>query len=278
MNLPISEDCSTLSERRRLQAKARRLAKRAESLADAGRVDEAIACQSEVAALRPDDPAAFLRLGLLLREAHRIDPAVHALRRAQHLNPTLRDPREALIATLLDGGRFEEIVSEAKALVKVAPRSVFARDVLSIAYMQLGQIEKALRVVGELVWIDPMNPEHYLKRAMLFQQQDNTRAAVAEYGRVLYMSPEGSEAYACAEEALEMMDEDQLRQIVLLASEDRLFHWKLCRETAEAAQERGFFLSDDGVARLRHLAQSHLPDLERDLTSSTAWGRPRFYN
>src|SRR5579875_3328943 len=143
MNLTISEDATTLAERRRLQARARRLTKRAESLADAGRVDEAIACQSEVAALRPDDPAAFFRLGLLLREAHRIDPAVHALRRALHLNPSMRDPREALIATLLDGGRFEEIITEAKALVKVAPRSMFARDVLSIAYMQLGQIEKA---------------------------------------------------------------------------------------------------------------------------------------
>ncbi len=277
MNLPLSES-TTLSERRRLQARARRLARRAESLAGAGRVDEAIACQSEVAALRPDDPAAFLRLGLLLREAHRIDPAVHALRRAQHLSPSMRDPREALIATLLDGGRFEEIVLEAKALVRVAPRSVFARDVLSIAYMQLGRMEKALRVVGELVWLDPMNPDHYLKRAMLFQQQDNVRAAVAEYGRVLHMSAEGSESYQCAEEALQMMDEDQLRQIVLLASEDRVFHWKLGRETADAAQERGFFLSDDGVARLRHLVQNHLPDLDRDLSSSPAWGRPRFYN
>ena len=278
MNLTPTEDSTPLTERRRLQARARRLARRAETLADAGRVDEAIACQSEVAALRPDDAATFLRLGLLLREAHRIDPAVHALRRALHLNPSLRDPREALIATLLDGGRFDEIVAEAKALVRVAPRSVFARDVMSIAYMQLGQIEKALRVIGELVWLDPMNPDHYLKRAMLFQQQDNTRAAVAEYGRVLHMSPEGSEPYECAEEALETLDDDQLRQIILLASEDRLFHWKLCRETAEAAQERGFFLSDDGVARLRHLAHSHLGDLERDLAASTTWGRPRFYN
>jgi tetratricopeptide (TPR) repeat protein len=278
MNLPVPEESVTLSERRRLQAKARRLAKRAESLADAGRVDEAIACQSEVAALRPDDPAAFLRLGLLLREAHRIDPAVSALRHALLLSPATRDPREALIATLLDGGRFEEIVSEAKALVKVAPRSLFARDVLSIAYLQLGKHEKALRVVGELIWLDSLNPDHYLKRAMLFQQQNNIRAAVSEYIRVMNMAPEDSDAFACAEDALETLDEDQLRQIVLLASEDRLFHWKLCRETADAAQERGFFLTAEGVARLRHLAQSHLSDLERDLTSSTTWGRVRFYN
>lgn len=278
MNLPISDDSHAQSERRRLQAKARRLAKKADTLAGAGRVDEAIACQSEVAALRPDDAGAFLRLGLLLREAHKIEPAVHALRQALTLNPTGRDPREALIATLLDGGRFAEIIPESKALVRVAPRSLFARDVLSIAYMQLGQIEKALRTVGELVWLDPLNPDHYLKRAMLFQQQHNTRAAVAEYARVMEMAAQDSDAYLCAEESLENMDEEQLRQIVLLATEDRLFHWKLCRETAEAAQERGFFLSEEGVARLHHMAQSHLAEIERDIASSQSWERVRFYN
>lgn len=278
MNFTVSDGSLTLEERRRLQARARRLTKRAEVLADEGRVDEAIACQCEVTALRPDDSLAFVRLGLLYREARRLDPAVHALRRALILDPDLRDPREALIATLLDAGRFEEIVGESKALIKVAPRSVFGRDVLSIAYMQIGQLEKALRTIGELIWLDPLNPDHYLKRAILFQQQNNTKAAVVEYARVVEMTLPDSEAYLCAEEALGVMDEEQIRQIVLLASEDRLFHWKLCRDTAEAAQERGFFLSPDGVGRLRHIAEDHLADLERDLISSTAWGRVQIYN
>ena len=75
-----------------MQARARRLAKRAETLADAGRVDEAIECQSEVAELRPDDSMAFFRLGLLYREARRIDPAVDALRRALFLSPPSATP------------------------------------------------------------------------------------------------------------------------------------------------------------------------------------------
>jgi tetratricopeptide (TPR) repeat protein len=278
MNLPISTDSEILSERRRLQAKARRLAKRVETLAGAGRVDEAIVCQSEVAALRPHDAGAFLRLGLLLRSVHQIEPAVNAFRQALTIDPAERDPREALIATLLDGGRFKEIIAESKALVRVAPRSVFARDILSIAYMQLGQVEKALRTVGELVWLDPLNPDHYLKRAMLFHQQRNTRAAVAEYARVMEMAAQDSDAYQCAAESLESLDEEQLRQIVMLANDDRLFHWKLCRETAEAAQERGFFLSDEGIARLHQMAQSHLEEIERESAASQTWDRVRFYN
>ncbi len=281
MNLSPSQDSATqndpLAERRRLQARARRLARRAQSLAGAGRMEEAIACQSEVAALRPDDPAAFLRLGLLYREARRIEPAVLALRRAACLSPAQRDPREALIATLLDGGRYKEIIDEGKALVKVAPRSLFARDVLSIAYLQLGQIEKALRMIGELIWLDPLNPDHYLKRAMLFQQQGNVKGAVGEYARVLEMTEEGSETYDHAGEALESLDDDQLRQIVLLATEDQLFQWKLGHDTTEAAQERGFFLSTDGFSRLRHIALNHLPEMTFQEPNAQV-GRVRLYN
>ena len=123
MDMTPSQEVDLQPERRKLQARARRLAKRAETLADAGRVDEAIECQSEVAELRPDDSMAFFRLGLLYREAHRIDPAVHALRRALFLSPSERDPREALIETLLEGGRYPEVIAEGKALVRLAPRS-----------------------------------------------------------------------------------------------------------------------------------------------------------
>lgn len=261
-------------ERRRLQARARRLEKRAQTLAGAGRMEEAIACQAELTDLRPDDPTAFFRLGLMYREARRVEPALHALRRAADLNPEYRDPREALIATLLDSGRYQEIVNEGKILMKLAPRSVFARDVLSLAYMQLGQTDKALRVVGELVWLDPANPDHYLKRAMLLQQQGNVKNAVGEYTRVLEMAPEGSDALSVAADALETMDDRQLQQILLLASEDGVFQWKVRHDPAEATLERGYHLTPDGIAKLQfllHQQTQHSPD-------ALPFPRSRMYN
>ena len=177
-----------VAERRRLQARARRLAARAASLASEGRTDEAIVCQNEVTSLRPQDPIAFFRLGLLYREARRTDQAVHALRQAASLSPADRDPREALTETLVEASRFEEAVQEARALIRVAPRSLFARDALSVSYLQMGKLDKALQVTGEMVWLDPLNPGHHFRRGLLFQQQGNVRAAVGEYGRALDMS------------------------------------------------------------------------------------------
>lgn len=265
-------------ERRRLQARARRLTQRAQTLAGEGRFSEAIECQNEVTSLRPQDSGAFFKLGLLCREARRTDQAVQALRRATTLDPDDRDPREALTETLVEANRYEEAVQEARALIRVVPRSLFARDVLSVSYLQLGKFDKALQMTGEMIWLDPLNPNHHFRRGLLYQQQGNLRAAVGAYGRAQDMSHPESETYEDAEEALEILDDSQTRQILLLASEDRLFLLKLRRDLTEAVQERGFFLSEDGMDRLNHLLPHEFPDWIGDRPASVHWGGMGLYN
>ncbi len=262
----------TAADRRRLQARARRLTQRALTLAGVGKLAEAIQCQDEVTALRPQDAAAFFRLGMLCREARRTEQAVEALRRSTHLSPGDRDPREALTETLVEASRYDEAVLEARALLKIVPRSLFARDALSIAYLQLGKIEKALQVTGEMVWLDPLNPGHHFRRGLLFQQQGNLRAAVGEYSRALDMAHPESETYEDAEEALEMLDDEQTRQILLLASEDWFFLLKLRQDSPEAVMDRGFCLSEDGLARLQFILPHEFPEWATDRPAPICWG------
>ena len=268
----------TPAERRRLQARARRLTQRAVTLAGAGKIAEAIVCQDEVTALRPQDGAAFFRLGMLCREARRTEQAVQALRRSAHLSPGDRDPREALTETLVEASRYDEAILEARALIKLVPRSLFARDALSIAYLQTGKVEKALQVTGEMVWLEPLNPGHHFRRGLLLQQKGNLSAAVSEYSRALDMAHPESETYGDAEDALEMLDDEQTRQILLLASEDWFFLLKLRRDLAEAVSERGFCLSEDGLARLQHILPHEFPDWIGDRPAPISWGaRGRYH-
>ncbi len=265
-------------ERRRLQARARRLTQRALTLAGAGNLAEAIRCQDEVTALRPEDAAAFFRLGMLCREARRTEQAVQALRRSTHLSPGQRDPQEALTETLVEASRYDEAILEARALLKIVPRSLFARDVLSVSYLQTGKIARALQVTGEMVWLDPLNPGHHFRRGLLFQQQGNLKAAVGEYSRALEMSHPESETYGDAEEALEILDDEQTRQILLLASEDWFFLLKLRRDPTEAAGERGFCLSEEGQARLQFMLPHEFPEWTDDRPVPTNWGAQGRYH
>lgn len=278
MTLPPTTLSQTSADRRRRLARARRLTQRALILAGAGRLAEAIQCQDEVTEIRPEDAAAFFRLGLLCREARRTEQAVAALRRSTHLRPGDRDPREALTETLVEASRYDEAILEARALLKIVPKSLFARDVLSISYLQTGKLDKALQMTGEMVWLDPLNPGHHFRRGLLFQQKGNLTAAVGEYSRALDMSHPESETYSDAEDALEMLDDEQTRQILLLASEDWFFLLQLRRDSAEAVSERGFCLSEDGLARLGYLLPHEFPEWTGDRPTPIAWGaRGRFH-
>jgi len=278
MNALVSELEVTPGDKRKLQARARRLAKRAESLAGEGRFDEAIVYQAELVDLRPQDVGAALRLGLLYREARRIEAAVIELRRAAVLSPTLCDPREALIETLLDAAMYEETISEGKALLKVSPRNVFARDVLSVAYLQLGLLEKALHMATEMVRFDPLNPGHHFKRALLLQQAGNLSDAMTEYTRTRDLAMPESELHSDAREALEALDDYQLHQIMLLAAEDWHFNHQLRSDPAGAIHTRGFTLSAEGLSRAYYMAQDDNPELSAGQTMRTAWGGVRFYH
>jgi tetratricopeptide (TPR) repeat protein len=255
MSISASVNDFDAAERRRAEARARRLTKRAETLADAGRVTEAIACQAEVAALIPDDATAFLRLGLLYREARCLEPALTAFRHAHGLNPMQHDSYEALLDTLLDAGRFDEALIEGKALAKIAPRNLFAREALCIAYLQMGHATRALEVIDEMVRIDPINPSHHLRRGMLLHQQGRLSAAIEALLRARQAAPVGSDVLADSQMILAALDDHQLRLILLLAAEDRLFDMKLHRDPPEALESRGFVLSEEGQYRLLHLLQ-----------------------
>ncbi len=265
-------------EQRRNQAKARRLIRRAESLAEAGRMEEAIVCQNEVTALRPDDPVAFFQLGLLYREMHRMDSAVTALQHATHLDPGHPHPREALIGTLLEAGRFDETVTEGRALVKMEPRSLFARDALGVAYLHLDRVGQAIQIVQEMIRLDPLNPAHYLKQALLYQQKGDLGSAVKSFVRAVEAAPVGSDVLEEAQQALEGLDEYQMRQIAMLAAEDRLFRLKLCQDSTAAATERGFCLSPIGLARLNHLAQEHLSEIISHQSAPASGNTSRYYH
>ena len=215
---------------------------------------------------------------MLCREARRTEQAVQALRRSTHLSPGDRDPREALTETLVEASRYDEAILEARALLKIVPRSLFARDALSVAYLQIGKVDKALQVTGEMVWLDPLNPGHHFRRGLLFQQQGNLSAAVSEYSRALDMAHPESETYQDAEEALELLDDEQTRQILLLASEDWFFLLKLRRDLSEAVSERCFCLSEEGLARLTYMLPHEFPDWVEDRPAPISWGaRDRYH-
>lgn len=245
----------------RKSARLRRLQRKAENLAQAGKVSEALDCQRQVVAMSPDDPEGYMRLGFLHRSMYQIDEALHAFHRASGLNPHFPDPHEALAEAYLDAAHYNEAISESKKLLRLVPNSMPARDILSAAYLQTGQIDKALSVTSEMVRLAPLDSLSHYKRGILHRQRGAWRDALEEFTTAFEVAPKNSIEANEAEAAIESLDQQQIGEILLLASEDRLFQMRLTRNVQEAVQERGYHITSDAQEFLQRMANEEMQSI-----------------
>jgi len=134
---------------------------------------------------------------------------------------------------------------------------VFARDILGIAYLQQGRLDKALKVTDEQIRIDPTDACHFFKKAVLLQQKGQIAAAMLGFTRVVDMDPEGEMADD-AREAIAALDSYQLRQILTIAVEDAVFRTKIALDPEPALTAKGFKLSTAGLMALRQIELDEL--------------------
>lgn len=261
-NSPRQRTSSTLRETRGLR--------RADDLIASGKIEQALERLRKLISDVPGATRGYLKMASLLRQKRRVSEALDVLRAAISQNPAALTPREVLAELCLELGRWDEAIAQSRALLEYAPRSLFARDVLSAAYLQRGLLDRALCVTDEMITIDPNDPAHHFKRGVLLQQKGQLGSAVRAFVRVLQMHPD-SEAADESRAAIEMLDCYQLRQIVTLAVEDVPFRLRLRHSCVEAVMQRGFFLSDQGIAALCQMRFDELP------SAPTGW-RQYYYH
>src|SRR5579884_2984984 len=158
-----------------------------------------------------------------------------------------------MMTIALEAGDCRRAIAAGRALLKISPRHVPAHDTLGAAYIQMGDVDAAMRITNALIRLDPDTAAHHFKKALLCQHKGEIALAVQEFTEALLLDPNGPHAED-AREALQALDAHQLNQIVTLAMEDSVFRLKLDREPVEAAAERGFYLSETGNQLLIELS------------------------
>ena len=257
-----------------------RLRRKARDLAEAGNFVEAVTYQQALADISPEDPQAFMDLGILHRAASEIEDAAVAFERAGALAPQTPDPHEAMAQMYLDVSRYDDAIKECKALLRLIPHSLAARDILRSAYFQKGAIGKALAITEEMIRIAPYDPLSHYKQAVLHQHRNDWRNALDKFITAAEMAPEESLERYEAEAAIEALDQHQVRQILQLASEDRVFQLRLIRDVDEAVCDRGYSISPAAMAFIGQVALSQIIDysMERGADIYGRELRPQRYN
>ncbi|HEX8833503.1 MAG TPA: hypothetical protein VF719_04845, partial [Abditibacteriaceae bacterium] len=100
---------------------------------------------------------------------------------------------------------------------------------------------------------------HRLKYATLLQLQGNSGEALREFQRVLATYPDAPFSSE-ANDAIEILDNMQIQQVLLRAAEQDGFRLQLQHEFENTLQEFGFHLSENGRETLRYMLGDGRPD------------------
>lgn len=232
--------------------------KQAESLAEEGLFEEAIAQAKKMIAIYPHEPGCCIQLAKFYYAQNKMGPAIEAMKIAVDLDPNNSINQERLLKALMQLERYDEAIKYARGMLVTFPRSLSARDALAMAYLQMGKLDHALGAIEELIALAPQEASYYFKKGVLLQQKGKIREAMRVFMMTVELDPGGDFADN-AREAIASLDSFQLKRILSIASEDAVFRIKLMRNPASATRERGFALSPHGVAALRQLDFSWLP-------------------
>lgn len=212
----------------------------------------------------------FRKLAELYRGQNQIDKAITTVKKVIKGAPHDLQARGMLIDMLLEVGELDTAIEESRALIRMNPRSINARDALYFAYLQKGMFGKALDAANEMIHLDPGSPVNHYKKAFAHHEKGDVGGTIHELSRVLEMQPD-EEMAQDVQQAIEKLDSQQMRSVVMLAMEDNVFRTKLIHDPEAAVAERGYFLSYAGIAALKQIQFDELPEIQ------SAW-KQRYYH
>lgn len=195
------------------------------------------------------DADADLRRAADLTAAGRVDEALEHLRGLVVRRPECTTSRRALAELCFESGCVDEAIRHGKALLARRPRSRAALDLLSLAYQRRGDLPRARWFVDALIVVDPLEPGHHYRRALLLEQEGDLGGAARSLHRALDL---GADDLLAGEIrlAVRLLDSSQLCQIVQRADEEILFNLALRRDARGAAAASGYCLSSFGLVLL----------------------------
>jgi tetratricopeptide (TPR) repeat protein len=220
----------------------------------AGDAAQAAAALEQAIRLNPDNLQYRLGLARNLMLQGRLRESADSLRRTARAFPDSIEARCALAEVCADLGCHDETIEHAREIRVLAPTNPAGYELLAVGYYQSGRLADALAAVRRLTRLQPREAHHHLKLGVLLQQQGHVAQAMHEYLRAEMMSAgdDDDTAHACRQ-AIDNLDDVQVRQVLLRAAEDRVFRVKLVRDPARALRDHGFHLSDEAMDALSRM-------------------------
>ena len=165
-------------------------------LADAGRVEDAMAQYRQALALRPDYADAHNNLGAILAGQGRSQEAIAEYRKALQIAADHSEAHNNLgVALLKQPGQLDEAIEHFKRALEGRPEQATVHESLGMALAQRGRVAEAETHFREAVRIRPDYAGGHLNLAVALYSQQKVEEALKHYRKVLDLEPYSLDAH-----------------------------------------------------------------------------------
>lgn len=168
----------------------------ADTFAQAGRYDEAIATFQQAIRIRPDDPHGHNDLGNVLVLAGRPAEALPHFERALALKPDMADALSNFGNALRSLGRSEEAIVQYRRALELKPDHAGALNNLGAELAQTGRSQEAVPLFERALRVKPADAAMHDNLAGALRELRRFDAALAEHETALRLKPDSAEAHA----------------------------------------------------------------------------------
>ena len=167
----------------------------ANSLRQAGRLEEALQAYDAAIRLAPEGLEAHINRGVTLSDLGRKEEAVAAYDGALHLCPTSADAHTNRGAALHDLGRTEEALAAHDAAIALTPGMATAHYNRGNAFLASNRLEEALACYDRAIALEPGRAEAYSNKGAALTGLGRLQEAVAAYHDAIRVKPDHAEAH-----------------------------------------------------------------------------------
>jgi choline-sulfatase len=160
------------------------------SLAEGGRLDEAIRAERRAIALGPDLPELHNHLGILLARAGDVPASLEAFLAATRLDPNNARAWNNQANALRALGQSARAADAYRTAARLAPRDPDPRNGLGVLAVESGDLEAAGALFREVLAANPAFHEARMNLAVVYVRQERVAAARAELRAILAARPD----------------------------------------------------------------------------------------
>ena len=167
----------------------------ASALADRGQIEEAIAHYQQILKVYPDNADAHNNYGLALAGLGQIDEAIVHYRKALKLNPDLARAHSCYGVALVECGRIEEAIAHCRKALELDPDLAVAHSSYGVALAKRGQIDEAIAQYRTALKIDPKLAVAHNGYGMALVKRGQIDEAIPYFRKALELKPNFVEAH-----------------------------------------------------------------------------------